>query len=194
MRKFLILIVALTLSAQAFAQRGQSDRQSGRSFAERVWFGVNLNDLSFGNRTFSFGLTPMAAVDLSEVVSMGIMFKASYYYENLVRQPPKIKFEAFDFGPGIFTRFRVMDQFFAQIEYERAFLDRPQYDSGGFPIIENNEVLTESLEQNYVYVGGGLSQGGRVRYTLSVHYNILDDIEYVRIPWDVRGGITWYLK
>lgn len=195
MRKLLLLCTILILASQAYAQRGHGDGGSDRSFAERVWFGVNLNDLSFGNRTFSFGLTPMAAVEVSDVVSLGLMFKASYYYENLVRQPPKIKFEAFDYGPGVFARFNVFNQYFAQIEYERAFLQRPQYDGGGIPIIVNNEVLKNNIEQSYVYIGAGIAQGsGRVKYTLSVHYNILDDFDYERIPWDVRGGITWYLK
>ncbi|MDX1477483.1 MAG: hypothetical protein R3301_07225 [Saprospiraceae bacterium] len=190
----LLAMVAL-LSTLAEGQSRRSDRDQP-TFGERVWFGVDVNDLRFGGGTFTFGLTPMAAVEVANNVSLGLMLKADYYYEKYRFTFPRIKFESIDFGPGVFARFDILDQFFAQIEYEYAFLERAQTDNAGLPIIDQtrNVVLTERIEQSYVYVGAGYSSGSNVKYTISIHYNILDDFDSVKFPWDYRFGIRWYLK
>ncbi|MDX1408694.1 MAG: hypothetical protein R3330_11190 [Saprospiraceae bacterium] len=189
-----VLLLSVIISmADAQSRRPQRDAPE---FGERIWFGVDVNDLRFGNGTFTFGLTPMAAIEVAENVSLGLMLKADYYYEKYRFTVPRIKFESIDFGPGVFARFDVLNQFLAHIEYEYAYLERAQTDNAGLPIIDqvNNVVLTERIEQSYVYVGAGYSSGSNVQYTISIHYNILDDFDYVRFPWDYRFGVRWYLR
>lgn len=193
----IITLILVTVGTLADAQSRRRPSE-GPEFGDKVWFGVNLNDLRFGNNTFSFGLTPMAAVEVAPDFSLGAMLKFDYYFEKYrFFSGGGIKFESLDFGPAVFARADILEQFFAQVEYERANLERPQVDNAGNWIVDQstNKVLTQRYQQNYVYVGAGYQSGrGNLKTTISIHYNILDDFDSVRFPWDYRVGVRWYLR
>ena len=106
-----------------------------------------------------------------------------------------VKFESFDVGPGLFARFDIMDKYFAHIEFENAFTQLPLVDSFGFLLIDDdNKVVTTSISEKYLYIGIGFISGGeKAKFLTSLHYNVLDDINYSRIPWDFRIGMLWNL-
>ena len=53
--------------------------------------------------------------------------------------------------------------------------------------------MTQRIKQDYAYIGAGFSSGSNVKFTVSLHYNILDDFDSERIPWDYRVGVRWNL-
>lgn len=194
MKRLIILCCILCVSTSVFSQNyARKKKKKKTSFSERMWIGGNLNNLRFGSNVFSIGLTPMAGVMMTENLSIGLFVKVDYYYENITLTPPKIKFETVDVGPGIFARLGFLRTMFGQVEYESAFLQRPVFDIGGFPVIEGNQVVKETIRQNYVYLGLGYESGEQVKFVVSIHYNVLDDIESIRFPWDYRFGVRYNL-
>ncbi|HLF62378.1 MAG TPA: autotransporter outer membrane beta-barrel domain-containing protein [Saprospiraceae bacterium] len=188
--KWLMLFgMLIPLSIPAIAQ--SKKKKENIEFTDKLWVGGSINSgLQFGNRTFAFGLTPIVGYEMVPNFSIGPFVRLDYYYQRLTVSPPHIKFESLDVGPGVFARVDILRQYFAQIEYERAFLQRPITDAAGNPLIgPDNKVLKETVPQNYVYIGAGYSAGSNVRYGVSIHYNILNDAFSIRIPWDYRIGI-----
>lgn len=194
MKRVLTLILLIAFILPAYGQYRRKSKKSKTPFVENVWIGANLTDFRFSNRTFSMGVTPMAAYAVSDNVSLGAMIKMTYRYENIAATPPKIKFETFDVGPGLFARFDFLRQFFAQIEWEYAFEQRPVVDPiSGYYIVENNKVVKERAQTNYAYIGAGYCSGADVKFCVSIHYNLLDDIYSIRPLWDYRFGFRWNL-
>ena len=156
------------------------------------WVGGSFaNSLRFGGGTFGFGLTPMAGYVFAPNFSVGPFVRLDYYYERFLIGPGRYaRFSSFNTGPGIFARADIARMFFAQIEYEHAFLQRAEQDAFGNIFIDNNgKVVKESLQQDFVYIGAGYSSGGYVQVGISIHYNILDDALSERFPWDYRFSV-----
>lgn len=208
MKRWIFFIFILALAVPSMAQTGRSSKSKKKktrseltnrplesdNFLDKVWVGGNLSDLSFFNNSFRFGLTPVAAIKLNKTVSAGAMVRLAYRYERLYDfYGNSFKFETFDVGPGFFARFDIMDKYFAHIEYEHAFIEVPLAGPGGI-IVDDGKVVKTSITENYVYIGiGFLSGGEKAKFLTSLHYNVLDDINYSRIPWDFRIGMLWNL-
>jgi hypothetical protein len=209
MKRWIFFILLFAICVPAIAQTGhvkKNKKKKPRSeltnrpldsdnFLNRVWVGGNLSDLSFFNNSFRFGLTPVGAIQLSKNVSAGVMVRMAYRYEKLFDfYGESFKFESFDVGPGLWARFDIMDKYFAHIEYERAFIQQPLYGLGGGIIVDDGKVVTTNVQENYLYIGIGFISGGpKSKFLTSLHYNILDDINYSRIPWDFRIGMLFNL-
>lgn len=208
MKRWILFILLLALAIPAIAQTGRSKKSKKKktrteltnrpletdNFLDKVWVGGNLSDLSFFNNSFRFGLTPVGAIQLNKIVSAGVMVRMAYRYERLYDfYGNSYKFESFDVGPGLFARFDIMDKYFAHIEFENAFIQQPLAGPGGI-IVDDGKVVTASISENYLYIGIGFISGGeKAKFLTSLHYNVLDDINYSRIPWDFRIGMLWNL-
>lgn len=181
----LVFIATVPIEAQTKKKKEESN------VLDRFWVGGAFGTgLQFGSRTFAFGLTPTVGYEFLPSVSIGPFVRLDYYYQRLTSVPPHIKFESLDVGPGIFARVDILQQYFAQIEYERAFLQRPLTDAAGNPLIgQDNKVLKETVPQNYVYIGAGYMSGNNVKFGVSIHYNVLNDSFSIRIPWDYRVSV-----
>jgi len=198
----LLFLFAIVLAAPADAQgrRGGGKKKTrtertkrpdqSSEFLDRLWVGGNLADLAFFNNTFVFGLTPVAAYEINDFLMVGPFVRMAYRYERYdIGNNERISYSTFDVGPGIFVRGQIFREVFLQFDYESAFLEQAQVP---LAIDGEGKILTENMQQNYVYLGLGYSSGSdRSKFTFSVHYNVLDDIEYVRIPWDVRIGVMF---
>ena len=204
LRILILLVLSVGLTSVAYSQTGRSGGKKKKKtrtevtkrpdqsneFLDRVWVGGVLSDFSFFNNSFRFGITPMAAFELNHVVSIGPFVRMAYRYERFEDPIGTYSYSTFDVGPGIFARFHVFQSFFAQVEYESAFLEQEVYP---LRIDDNNRIVTEKNQQNYVYLGIGYNSGGpKSKFSISLHYNVLDDpATYVRIPWDFRIGMLF---
>jgi hypothetical protein len=183
---------------------GPAEAQSSKSGKDdkepsRLGYGVNIGNIRFYNRTFEFGLAPNIAYRATESLAFGFMVKADYYYAKY--PSADAKFSAFDFGPTVFTRLKplwswegatpFLQGLFLQAEYEKAFLKREAIDDQGFLIIEDGKIQKTTTEQDYLYLGIGASTGYPFSTFFSIHYNILDDIDYLRFPFAYRFGFTY---
>lgn len=203
MKRLVLLLLIAVLAVPAFGQYSRKPKKP--TFAEHVWLGVNLTDFSFGNQSFSMGVTPMAGYYFTNSVSAGLMIKMAYRYQNFASSPPKIKFETFDLGPTVFLRLELKSLFpeqtnmgflsglFLQAEYEFGLEQVPQTDPTGALIIEDNKVLKETVQSDYVYLGAGFASGEGVQFCVSIHYNLLDNPQSIRNLWDYRFGVKWDL-
>ena len=212
MRRLILILLVAVLAVPVYGQYRKSSRKKKTPFAENVWLGVNLTDFSFSSRSFSMGLTPMGAYRVSPNVSLGGFIRMAYRYENVGQSnnpnipDPKIKYETFDVGPGILGRFDLRGIFpengapafllglFVQADLEFAFEQLPVIDPNtGEWIIENDKVITERTQTNYAYLGAGYSSGEVVKFNISAHYNVTDNINSQRSLWDIRFGVQWDL-
>lgn len=192
-----LFAVALAVTNVSYAQTGRSGKKKKKTrtemtkrpdqsseFVDRLWVGGNLADLAFFGNTFIIGVTPVAGYEVNDFLMVGPFVRMAYRFER----QSGLTFSTFDVGPGIFARAQVFRDVFVQFDYEAAFLDQPVV-----PLQTDGErIITERNQQNYMYLGLGYSSGNdRSKFTVSIHYNVLDDIDYVRIPWDVRFGMLF---
>ena len=177
----------------ATLQAQQDDEVVMKSDPLNIGFGINVGNIRFYNDAFQFGLAPNVALRIGEAAAVGFMVKLNYYYERF-EQYGNQKFSAFDVGPTIFARWKplyamettpFLEGIFIQAEYERASIARPFINNG------TGEIFTVREPENYMYVGIGASSGWPFSTFFSLHYNVLDDAESSRIPWDYRLGFTY---
>jgi len=210
MKRWIFFILLIAMAIPSIAQTGHSSKKKKKktrselthrpletdNFLDRVWVGGNLSDLSFFNNSFRFGVTAVGAIELNDFIQAGVMVRMAYRYEKIydLSGTTSYKFETFDVGPGVFAKFDIMQKYFFHIEYEHAFTEVPLYNSFGQILVDDDEVLKTSVEENYLYLGIGFISGGeKAKFLTSLHYNILDDGNYTRIPWDFRIGMLWNL-
>lgn len=194
---FLLILVLAVLISEA---SGQVSTDSGKDREpSRFGFGANLGNIRFYNRTFEFGIAPNAAYKISESLAVGFMVKLDYYYAKYDQL--SLKFSAFDIGPTVFTRYKPLWNWdsatpflrglFLQAEYERAFIARESYDDNGNLEVKGNRIVAERIGDDYLYFGIGASSGYPFSTFVSLHYNVLDDFESVRLPFTYRLGFTY---
>jgi hypothetical protein len=181
-----LLVLSTFLLSIASAQSHK--KKPEKEFIDKLWVGGSINNnLRFGGGSFAFALTPMVGYELVPRVSVGPFVRLDYHYQRYGFARPYSKYQSFDVGPGVFARVDVIQNFFAQVEYEHAFIQAPVTNEFGEIQFDNDlKALKETEVQHYVYVGAGYASGTNVRYGISLHYNILDDFNYIRFPWDYR--------
>lgn len=199
--RHILLILAFMVGLLA-PLPGQSSQQKKGKEPSRFGWGINLGNIGFSNSTFQFGLGPNIAYKLSEPLAIGLMFKLDYYYVRY--RSLDLKFSAFDIGPTLFTRWKpflnmdgatpFMEGLFFQAEYERAFIARERTDAAGNLILndEGDRILSERNPEDYVYLGIGAASGYPFSSFISIHYNVNDNIQASRIPFDYRIGFTFH--
>jgi len=164
----------------------------------RLGYGANLGALQFAGNQFQFGLSPNIAYKLQENLVAGFMLKVDYYYFK--DSYYDLTYSSFGLGPTVFTRWKplwsakdvtpFMQGLFLQAEYEHASISQP-YDEFGNIITNGNKIVGVRRWEDYVYVGIGASSGYPFASFFSIHYNILDDINHTRVPFNWRLGFTW---
>ncbi|MEP6645658.1 MAG: hypothetical protein ABJC12_01095 [Saprospiraceae bacterium] len=164
-----------------------------------IGWGVNLGNISFYNHSFQFGLAPNVAYKLTESLAVGVMMKVDYFYQKFPIE--QVKFSAFDFGPTVFTRFKplwswdnatpFLKGIFLQAEYERGFLTRYGVDQNGNLIINNGKLEHFKINEDFIYVGVGATSGYPFSTFVSIQYNVLDDFNSARDPFNYRIGFTY---
>lgn len=198
MNKNLLLLILLSfLFAELNAQsRGKMQEEK---FSDNLWVGMHIGNLSFGTNVYGHGsfninLTPIVGYDIARdedegnffsSLSVGAMLKFGYYYDKLNISPELDKIQSVDWGPTVFTRLLVFDRVFAQLEYEKGYFNRPFLNSSG-------QIVDDKIQQDYMYIGLGYSSGDEWRYEISLYYNLLDEFDSLRIPFDYRIAITYH--
>lgn len=199
-RHFALLLLILTVT---FSQAGAQSRDKAKEIDKepsRIGFGVNLGNLRFYNNAFEFGLSPNVAYRVSESFALGFMLKADYFYKKYRSQGKK--FSAFDFGPTVFARYKplwswdaatpFLQGIFLQAEYEKAYFKRAYENQFGEAILDiNGDIETAKIEEDFLYLGIGVSSGYPFSTFVSIHYNVLDDFDSLRFPFSYRIGFTY---
>ena len=202
---FLIFALLLCFDTDLYGQRkGKKKKKKSKTskvddyfdesggFKHRLWYGASIGNPSFFNGTFSFSLSPMVAYKVIENLSVGPIVKLDYFFQRIGNGTNRIRYEALDYSIGAFSRYKVLNSIFAHVEYESTSFQLIDYDDFGQVQVLDNKVLTRREWEPYFYVGGGYSSGGGLwGYEIFVLYNVMDNANKQRIPWDLRFGFTY---
>ena len=182
---------------KAAKEKEKAEKAAGPS---RWGWGINVGGLYFTSNSFQIGLDPTIAYRLDDNLAVGFMLKMNYY---TTKDPfSGLKYNAFNLGPTIFTRWRplwkmegatpFMQSIFVQAEYEHAFIERPQFDDFGNYILNpsKSKILSETYGQDFLYLGLGMATGFPAGSFVSIHYNILDDPYLYSPTFTIRFGFT----
>lgn len=190
----LIFVLLLSFSVDAEAQRGKKkkkqsetdeyfDESGGGAF--RFWYGGGLG-LGFNNNgqssQFDFSLSPMVGYKITPEFSVGPRVELSYtHFRTNLGSSNVFKTNLLSYGVGIFTRYKVFNQFFAHAEY--------QVESRQQPLNFNGDKIRTRF--NNFYLGGGYTSGGQIGYEISLLYNLIEDDNTIDLPIDYRIAFTY---
>ena len=144
-----------------------------------VFFGGGLG-LSFGTIDY-IEVAPMIGIQVTDEFSTGI--NLIYRYRDDSRYNPSLSTN--DYGGGVFARYHILPNLFAQTEYE--YLNFEYYNSTG---------SKASDSYSSFLVGGGISQpmGPNAALHAAILYNFsYSDSDLFRpydSPWVVRVGVS----
>ena len=194
----LIMTMSVDTQAQDYSRnrKGKSkSKTTETTFAEKLWYGGSF-DLGLTSNQFNFGLAPMSGYKLVGNLSAGVRLPIEYTYIKVRGTGgTSAKFNALDFGGGIFSRFKIVDAVFLHAEFNYLWVTQP-VTQGGFLVLDPEnpgKLLTMKDTENQFNIGAGYnsSGGGDWGYELSILYNALLDDLSDEIPWIIRAGVNY---
>jgi hypothetical protein len=169
-----VIVLFFLISTFAIAQQNGgtkvnpysgSTREKKSKLDERIYFGGNLF-FSLGSYT-SIGIWPMAGYKITPKFSVGLQpgyeyLKYDSYYGG--------RYETSNYGVRIFSRYRIITQAYAHVEYANINYEL-QYRN------INGDLVEERAWVPFLFVGGGLSQplGGRAFAYVQLLFDVLQD-------------------
>ena len=187
------LIVSFALEADAQRDRNRNRDRDNRNRTEdyfdesgvggfRFWYGggVGLNfGSSFNTSQFIFSLSPMVGYKITPEFSVGPRVELSYSHIRVGGGNNVSRFNFFDYGVGVFSRYKLFSQFFAHAEY--------QVENRKF--IEGTREFRES--RNNFFLGAGYTSGGQIGYEVAILWNLIDNGDTINLPIDYRIAFTY---
>lgn len=172
---FLLLVFFMSMGQDAIAQKkrkpktedkseesSEGTRQTRRSttdneeetynsFSQKLSYDINIGNISLSNGYFGFSIKPAVGYKLHERIVPGLGIK---YYYNLYSQTGFDDIHLNDYGAFAFTRLKVTENFFAQVEYTLMSFDDEYWRFGeiGFDGINRKNITFPSI-------GGGYASG-----------------------------------
>jgi hypothetical protein len=200
MKQFWIAALTATLflgiQADAFGQRSSdTDRYLDESegFSHHLWYGGGFALDFYRNRRgdyrlFTVGIIPLVGYKITEELSIGPRFSLLYnHYRQDIGFGRVATANMLDYGVGVFTRYKVLRNFFIHLEYG--------LDSEEVPtpfLLADNKWETARQVRNNGFVGIGYNNSaGLLGYDIYLLYNGLLDKNSIRQPIDMRVGITY---
>lgn len=152
----IILNVVLVFCLYMFAPAQTEMRNEKPRFTDRLIFGGGLG-LQFGTITF-IDVSPVIGYKVTEKLEAGVGVTYKYYKYNDfyvdATTGQKIDLKSNMFGGSVYSRYHILKNIFAHVEFERLKYNYDDiYSSGGQIIREPIHTYINSL-----FVGGGLRQ------------------------------------
>lgn len=170
LRSLIALIPLLTftpLRAQDYRDTTATEKvkapDAPRPWKDRIWFGGGLG-LSFGSIT-NIAIEPMVGYKITRngKLSAGIGISYQYFRDN--RYTPS--FETSVYGGRLFSRYRIIEQLFAHVEYNQL----------SFEVYDYYQARLYRRWVPFLLVGGGYSArlGGGTYLTAMVLFDVIQD-------------------
>lgn len=153
--------IYLGSNAQDFPSNPQSHINPARDgFWDRFYTGGGIG-LQFGSQTF-INISPLLGYRLTEKFSAGV--SVTYLYYKYKAQNPAYSYSSNTYGGSVFSRYLILENLFAHVEYELLRLD----------VRDNVSRLLGTKDIVSVLVGGGYRQmlGERSSINLMLLYNL----------------------
>lgn len=159
----LILLSTSVLPAQNFEQtpaKSHLNSPQENGFWDRVYTGGGIG-LQFGSQTL-INVSPILGYRLTDRFSMGVGI--TYMYYRYKDQYPDYSYSSNTYGGSVFSRYLILENLFAHVEYELLRLE----------VRDNVSRLLGKKDITSVLVGGGYRQmlGDRSSINLMVLYNL----------------------
>jgi outer membrane protein assembly factor BamA len=159
----LILLSTSVLPAQNFEQTPEKSHLNSaqeNGFWDRVYTGGGIG-LQFGSQTL-INVSPILGYRLTDRFSMGVGI--TYMYYRYKDQYPDYSYSSNTYGGSVFSRYLILENLFAHVEYELLRLE----------VRDNVSRLLGKKDITSVLVGGGYRQmlGDRSSINLMVLYNL----------------------
>ena len=155
-------------------------------FAHKLWYGGGVN-LGFQGGTnssqFNVGLSPMVGYKITPELSVGPRFSFVY---NSYKFGGTDGASWTDYSAGVFARYKFLQTFFLQTEYQYA----NQVIDLGYDRATNSILLIRSSRDN-TYIGAGYNSGGLFGYEIAILYNVNVPANSFQSPLDIRAGFTY---
>ena len=202
-----VLMTAFTTSADA--QYGRKKKKKKKktektddyfddrgTFKDRLWYGADLairfSPIQQGN-LFQGGIAPMVGYKVTDNLSVGPRFDLLYSgYRFNTGTATDLKFNGTDFGIGAFSRLKILQAYFIQLEYQSLSSAIPAYNEFGQLIVNDNKIESDRIRENHYYVGGGYSSSmGLVGIQVSLLWDLSQEFTSTNIPISYRFGINY---
>lgn len=169
------------------------------SIAHRLWYGGGFNLGFSGNGGFSafvLGVSPMMGFKVFEDndnFSIGPRLSLEYsYFRGLGNDNQTHSVQPLSYAFGVFTRYKVLGNFFAHVEGEFENRQLVITDFGNrFIIGVDGDPVTERDPRQNFYLGAGYNSGGLFAYEILAIYNVLEPDDSLLLPFDIRFGFTY---
>lgn len=187
MRKILFLSLLL-MSLSQIVVFSQGDR-AAVPFEDRLWYGAGFTGNFFGNGVTSnvqLGIAPMVGYKVTDNLSFGPRISAlvSFYKTQFVAGQVE-RINPLDWSVGLFGRYRIAREFFAQVEYA--------FQNEAFIFTDASGLRVDREVNNAFYVGGGYaaSLGRQLGLEMSLNYYLNQPFDDFRNPLNYRFGINY---
>jgi hypothetical protein len=148
------------------------------SSQSKVYYGGNIG-FNFWNNYFYLGIYPLVGYKITPKFSVG--GKIGYAYISDDRYEPFPALKTSNYGGSLFTRYRVIPQFYLHAEFAYwSYEGISSFNSS------NNTYNTERYWVPYLFLGGGFSQnvGPNVWVFVEVLFDVLNDPNSPYEKWD----------
>lgn len=205
--KKLFLLLSIVISLPIWAQRKaqqldeqQADEQAKieqyegskkSSFADRFYFGGNFGG-GFSTGYSLLMVQPIVGFKVTDKFSFGLdplyIYSSQTYQVSNGITTRNVELNNSVVGPGIFTKYNIIENIFAYSEYQGISFKAPVYDK-----FQANFV-NKDFWNNNLYLGGGYSSNGSGSGTyIMLLYNVLYDAKntFYGRPYDIRIGFLF---
>lgn len=173
--------------AQRRKKKRRKKEEEKIEWKEKLWYGGNVG-MGFGGSNaqsqFLIALSPMVGYKFNKYLSAGprisMAFRTGRIQLNTVQS-----YNVFDYGIGIFGRFKPFNQIFAHGEIS--------YEDVGFVEVSPNDLNVIRQSQIPVLLGLGYTTGGigYTGYEIMVLYDFSAPDNTVQLPIVVRVGFNY---
>jgi hypothetical protein len=163
-------------------------------FKHRLWYGGSFNfglNSTQNQSAFTIGIAPMVGYKIIGGLSAGprVGYNLTSYRFKDPGVAEVIKAALHDYSAGAFARYKFLQTFFVQTEYEYASISSIT----GFTLDANNVVIPTKIREGRenFYGGLGYNGGGLVAYEIALFYNFLAPKNTTDLPINIRAGLTY---
>jgi len=174
----------------------KSDYFDDSGFVHNLWYGADFEVPRFiggqGQTIITLGLSPMVGYKFTDNFSLGPkLYLNNYHVKYANGAQDDIKFNSFNYGAGIFARYKILDSYFIHAEFEGISeeivedVNRIEIDPA------TNKILTVRSQSTHYYLGAGYTSGGNLAFNAYVLWDFSQQLTSTSIPIRGRVGVTY---
>lgn len=193
-----IFAIGFLGSTQLLAQKKSKKKEKEPKvniWKERMWYGggvsLGLQSATLGNSVngniFQIGISPLVGYKINSFWSVGPRVEVVYTGGRFSDPPDIWKYNAVEYGFGVFSRLKFLRVLFAHFEYS-VYNEIDQNES---LILKNNRLISQRKTSDRLLAGLGYNGGNEIDYEFYLMYNFLADKESVQLPIQYRIGFTY---